>query len=503
MQHAQTMQNRRNFTPLPAAPAPARPLFSINVSAQSMRAKTNPRASSNPESNLSQLREGPFRRLPGSPGQISAPQSHLPLQRLTPSTEILEHIHPGSTSRGDYHSDPTAHNAMDNDASAPPDNYIAIPSRGLPGPFTYRALPSATQSVPLLNRIGTFDGNLPKGKKNPQKKSSDDARFVSNSGNGPLHASHEANNQRPFTLQNVPPPIYSQSPEATMLAPEHLPNSAAVPISSNFFQINLPQSHIPGDRQETVGHPPHSAQIPMQPAMGGRSRVLSNPYSQSAHELQGPMQDPRPTMLSLSIPPNLQHQETTAKGHFCEEHSGSLSSQVRPHFPQPLEPHAFGHQLPDHRIEAEDRRTPDLENQRPTLASMSNAGQSPTSGISGRSLANETARRSVPDGCTIWIGGIPQEFDKAAVTHLLGPCRGLVSFSKPKVSSNVRDPMKRSYVFAKYVIPVSSIICNTNLIITAFRTVLTLAKHWNVYPKRDLQACLMGPSSVRTTHEPR
>ena len=469
MQHAQTMQNRRNFTPLPAAPAPVRPLFSINVSAQSMRAKTNPRASSNPESSLSQLREGPFRRLPGSPGQISAPQSHLPLQRLTPSTEILEQIHPGSTSRGDYHSDPTAHNAMDNDAPAPLDNYIAIPSRGLPGPFTYRALPSTTQSVTLLNRVGTFDGNLPKGKRNPQKKSSDDARIVSNSGNGPLHASHGANNQRPFTLQNVPPPFYSQSPEATALAPEHLTSSAAVPISSNFLQINLPQSHSSGDRQETVGHPPHSGQMPMQPAMGGRSCVSMNPYPQSALELQGSMQDPRPTMLSLPMPPKLQHQETTAKGHFCEEQSDSLSSQVRPHFPQPLDLHAFGHQLPDRRIEAEDRRTPDLENQRPALASMSNAGQSPTSGNSGRSLANETPRRSVPEGCTIWIGGIPQGFDKAAVMHLLGPCRGLVDISRPKAPSALRDPMKRSYVFAKYVIPVSSIICNTNLLNHSFQ----------------------------------
>ena len=434
-----------------------------------MRAKTNPRATSNPESGLAQLQEGPFRRLPGSPGQISAPQSHLPLQRLTPSTEILEHIHPGSTSRGDYHSDPTAHNAMDNDASPPPDNYIAIPSRGLPGPFTYRPLAPTTQSVPLLDRVGTFDGNLPKGKKNPQKKSSDDARIVSNTGNGPLHASHGGNNQRPFTLQNAPSPFYSQSPEAIPSGPEFHPDSAAVPFSGDFLQVNLPQSHISGDRQETVGHPPHSGHIPMQPAMGGRSRVLTNPYAQPAHELQGPMQDPGSTMLALSILPNLLHQETTAKGHLFEEHSGSLSPQVRPHVPQPLEPHAFGHQLPDRRIEAEDRRTPDLENQRPALASMSNAGQSPISEISGRSLANETPRRSVPEGCKIWIGGIPQEFDKAAVTHLLGPCRGLVHVSHPKVSLNLRDPMKRSYVFAEYVIPVSSIICTTNLMNHSFQ----------------------------------
>ena len=442
-----------------------------------MKGKTNPRATSNPESGLSQSQEGPFRRLPASTGQISAPQSHLPLQRLTPSTEVLEHIHPGSTSRGDYHSDPTAHNAMDNDASPPPDNYFAIPSRGLPGPFTYRPLAPTTQSVPLLDCVGIFDGNLPKGKKNPQKKSSDDARIVSNTENGSLHASREANSQRPFTLQNVPPPFYSQSPEATTSGPEFLPKSATVPLTGDFLQANLPQNHIPGDRQETVHHPPYSRHIPMQPAMGGRSRVLTNPYAQPAHELQGPMQDPRPAMLTLSIPQNLQHQERTAKGHLFEEHSGSLSTQeVRPQFPQPLEPHSSGHQLPDRRIEAEDRRTPDLENQRPAVASISNAGQSPTSGISGRSLANDTPRRSVSEGCKIWIGGIPQGFDRAAVMHLLRPCRGLVYVSGPKVSQTLRDPMKRLYVFAEYVIPASSIRCNTNLMNHRFQNSVDAAE---------------------------
>ena len=337
-------------------------------------------------------------------------------------------------------------------------------------------MPPTTQSVPLLDRVGMFDGNLPKGKRNPQKKSSDDARIVSNTENGPLHASHGANNQRPFTLQNVAPPFYSQSPEATPSGPEFNPHSATAPCSGDFLQANLPQSHISADRQRTVHRPPYSGQIPMQPAMGGRSRVLTNPYAQPAHELQGPMQDPRPTMLTLSIPQNLQHQERTAKGHLFEEHSGSLSTQVRPHFPQPLEPLSLGHQLPDRRIEAEDRRTPDLESQRPAVASMSNAGQSPTSGISGRSVANDTLRRSVPEGCTIWIGGIPQGLDKAAVMHLLRPCRGLVYVSKPRASQTLRDTMKRSYVFAEYVIPASSIICNTNLMNHSFQNSVDAAE---------------------------
>lgn len=493
MQHAQMMHNQRNFTQLQA---PARPPFPINLSAA-----PGMRAGSNPEHGQPQPQGGLLRQLPGPPGQFPVPQSRIPLQRLTPSTEVLEHIHPGSTSRGDFHSDPTANNAMDTYNFGPPNNYVAIPSRGLPGPFTYRPPPPPTQPVPQSNRVGTFDGNLPKGKKNPKKKSSDDARMVSNPGDGPHQASNGANPKRPFAPQNIQIPTYPRSAGTIPSIQEVRPSSGAVPYSGNYHQSNLPPSHHLGNGREMANHPPYHGQGQMQPVIEGRSRAVSNPHSPSGRELQGLTQDPRPPIPNLAIPTNGQHRGAAAKGQLFEENAGFVSTQVRPHISRPLDPHAFGHQLPDRQTDAQDRQDPIPDYQRPALAPRSNAGQPPCPGTPGRQTANESLRRPTQEGYTIWIGGLPNDFDKAAVMHLLRPCRGLLDVSVPKVSPT-KSRVNRSYAFARYAILVSNIVRSTNLKITVSRTLLMLPKHWNVYPKRDLQACPKEPSSLRTTQNP-
>ncbi|KAF6219584.1 hypothetical protein HO133_004053 [Letharia lupina] len=448
IQHAHMMHNQRSFTQLQA---PARSPFPINLSAaQGMR------ASSNPEHGQPQQQGGLVRHLPGPPGKCPTSQARFPLPRLTSSTEVLEHVYPGSTSRGDFHSDPITHYAMDAHISWPPDSHVAIPSRGLPGPFSYRPLPPPTQPVPLLNRIGTFDGNLPKGKKNPKKTSSDDARMVSNTENGPRQASNGANPKRSFALQNIQLPFYPRSPDAIPLGQEIRPSSGGVPYSGYYQQPNLPPGHNSGNGQETFHHPPDYGQMSMQPAMEGRSRVVSNPYSPAVHELQGPTQDPRPTVLNLPIPTNVRHQGVSAKGQAFEENAGFVSTQVRPHHSQPLDPHAFGHQLPDRQMDAQDRQDPIPEFQRPALAPMPNASQPPFPRTPERSRANENPRRPVQEGCTIWIGGLPKDFDKAAVMHLLRPCRGLLDVSEPRESSPVKYHINRSFAFADFQSPVDA-----------------------------------------------
>lgn len=461
------MHNHRNFTQLQA---PARPPFPVNLSAA-----PGMRASSNPEHGQPQQQGGLPRPLPGPPGQFPVPQGRFPLQRLTPSTEVLEHVHPGSTSRGDFHSDPTAHNAMDTYNSGPPNNYIAIPSRGLPGPFGYRPLPPPTQPVPLLNRVGNFDGNLPKGKRNPKKNSSDDARMVSNSGDGPRQASNGANPKRPFALKNVQNPFYPRSADATPLIQKVRPSSGAVPCSDNHHQSNLPANRHLENGRETVNHPPYHGQGPMQPATEGRSRAVSNPYAPPARESQGPIQDLRPTVPTLPIPTNVQHQGATAEAQWFEENAGFVPTQARPHISQPLDPDAFGHQLPDRRTDVQDRQDHTPDQQRPALAPRSNAGQPPCPGTPGRQTAHDSPRRPMQEGCTIWIGRLPNEFDKAAVMHLLRPCRGLLDVHVPRISP-MKNHVNRSYAFARYVITVSNTVRSTDLE-TVSRALMMLQKH--------------------------
>lgn len=420
------------------------------------------RASSNPERGQPQPQAGLLRHLPGPPGQPPAPQSHLPLPRLTPSTEILEHVHPGSTSRGDFHSDPTSHNAMDAYNSGAPNNHMARPSRGIPGPFSYRQLPP-TQPVPLLNRVGAFNGNLPKGKKNPKKQSSDDARMVSNAETSPRQASHGASSTGPSAPQTIHMPFHPRSPDAIPLIEELHPSSGAVQYSGNYHQPNLPSGHHSGNGKEPFHHPPHHGQAPIQSAMGAFSCVLTNPYSPPAHEWWRPTQDPHPAGSTLPTPTYMQYQGPTANGRLFEENPDYVSAQVRPHTSQPLDPHAFGHRLQDHQMDSQDGQDPNSESQRAALAPMSNARRPQFPRAPGRSRADETPRRPVQEGCTIWIGGLPKELDKAAVMRLLRPCRGLLGVSEPRVTLSFKYNISHSYLFAEYVLPISNIAGNTNL----------------------------------------
>ena len=476
------MHSQRSFT---QSQAPARLPFPINVSAaQGMR------ASSNPEHGQPQPQGGLVRHLPGPPGQFPAPQVRLPLQRHTPSTEVLEHIHPGSTSRGDFHSDPTAHNAMDTYTCGPPNNYVATPSRGLPGPFSYRSLPPPTQPVPLMNRVGTFDGKLTKGKRNPKKKSSDDARMVSKQTFAPQNAP-----------QNTQMPFHPRSPDAMPQVQELHPSSGAVPYAGNYNHPNLPPGYQLGNGSEPFNHPSHHRQVPMQPAMRGHSHVVSNPCSPTAHGLQGSPQDPRSIVPTFPLPTNTQHPGATAKGQLCEGNAAFTSTPVRPHISQPLDPHAFGHQLPDRRMDSRDRQDPVLDFQRAALAPMSNTGQPRFPGTPGLLRVNEVPSHSVREGCTIWIGGLPNEFDKAAVMALLIPCRGIVNVSEPRESSPSKYPINRSYAFAEYVLPNSTIARTTNIRFYSFLNPVDAAEALERLPQTRFSSLPEG--TFLTTNYPR
>ena len=469
MQHAQMMHNRRNFTP---PQAPAGPPFPVNLSAvQGMRAR------SNPEQGQPQPLGGFHRHLPMPAGQFPVPQGHIPLQRLTPSTEVLEHIHPGSTSRGDFHSDPTAHNAMDTYYRGPPDEFVAVASRGLPGPFNYQRLPLPTRPVPLGKRGGTFDGNLPRGKKNPKKKSSDDARMVSNTGNAPHQASKGADPKQPFAQPNsLQMPFYPQSPDAISMVPVSRPSLGAVPVPGNYHAPNLPPSHHSGNGQEPFHHLLYHRQTHTQAPTEGYSRVVSNPYAAPAREMQGPSQDLRSTIQKSPIPSNKQHQGAAVEGNLVEENAGFVSTPVRPQISQPLDPQAFGHQLPDHRTDAGNRQDAISGIQRAALAPMPNMGQPEFPGTPRRSGADEVLRRPVQEVCKIWVGGLPDAIDRAAVLTLLRPCRGLLDICEPKVSLQSRNPGHRAYTFAEYVSPISIIAHDTNLRYHRFRNPVDAAE---------------------------
>ena len=479
-------------------PDPSRPQFAADLSsAQGMR------ASSNPKRGQPQPQGGPLRHLPGIQCQLAAPQDRFPLQKLTPSTEILEHVCPGSTSRGDFHSDPTAYNAMNNNNSGPLNASVAIPPRGLPGPFNYRPLPPSTQPIPLLNRTGTFDWKLPKGKKNPRKNSSDDARILPSPGNSPHLALRSASHQRAFTPEDAQISFHPRSFDTMSSAQEERSSSGAVHISDDYHHPRMPPCHHSTSLQEHCHCSNYYKQIPMHPTTEPHSHEYagSNPFSPSATKLHGSIYDPRTTELGLPMPTKVQHQDTTANQQLFEGNADLAATQVPPHSSQPLYPHVFGRQLPGHESDVQHQQDHSPNFERSALATMSNSSQAQRLGTLGQSIAKETPRRPVRDGCTIWIGGLPNGFDKVAVMDLLRPCRGLLDTSNPRISSPSRYRACRSYVFAKYVIPISYIARSANPKVTASRILMMLPKRWNVYLRCGSQACPTEASSVRNTQD--
>ena len=437
------MQDQRSFV---QSQAPAQPQFPVtSSSAQGIRASSNPECGQpHPQGVLA-------RHLPAPPGQFPAPQFHLPLQRLTPSTELLEHVHPGSTSRGNFHSDPVAQDALNSYKSGPANSFVAVPSRGLPGPFSY----APTQAIPLLNRMGTFGGNPPKGKKNPKKKSSDDARMAAGTGNGPRQASNNTNPKQDYTSNHVQMPFH---PRSSSLFQEVRSSSKTVRSSGSYHPPNLPLGHHSSNRPEWFPHPPYYRQAPVYTTREGHfdERVASNPYSPSKLNLQGPTQDPRHTVPNLPVTTYTQHQNASANGELFEENVGLVSTPVRRHNVE--------HQSPDHpfHLQLEQDHVPDF--QRAVLAPVSNASQPQYPTTSGFPGPNESPRRPVLDNCKIWIGGIPNEIDSDGVMDLLRPCRGLVNIIGPKVSTPPRiNRRNNSYAFARYVIPNSQIPRHTDV----------------------------------------
>ena len=445
----QYTHNQRIYT---QSPDPSRfPIPADSSSAQGMR------ATSNPECGQPQPQGGPLRHLPGTQCQLAAPQDRFPLQKLTPSTEILEHICPGSTSRGDFHSDPTAHNAMDTNDSGLLNALVAIPSRGLPGPFNYRSLPPSTQPITLLSRKGTFNRNLPKGKRNPRKKSSDDARILPSPGNNTHQAMRGPSHKRTITPEKMQISYHPRSFDTIPLVQDERSSSGAFRYSDNYHHPELHPGHHSANVQERVHCPNHHKQAPMHSVMEPYSHeyAVSNPCSPSATKSYRSIDDPHPTVPCLPEPTIVQSQVTTATQQLVEGNANLATPQVPPHSSQPLYPHVLGHQLSSPQSDVQHQQDHNAISERPALATMSNSGQAQPLVTSGQSIANETPRRSMQDGCTIWIGGLPNELDRTAVMNLLKPCRGLLNISNPKISSLSKHRATTSYTFAKYVIHIS------------------------------------------------
>ena len=353
-QNAQVITDQRDFV-VSQAPATA-PRVSLNA----------PRATSNPDRHPSHLGPDHTRQIPPPDVQLTGLTGQLPLPRFTGATELLEHIVPGATSRGDFHSDPLA------TLERPyPDTITAIPSRGIPGPYGY----VTGRPVPLDDRLRNFSGNVPRGKKNPIKRSSDDARTQYNA-----ETDHRS-------LQNREPP--RQYPDLSQNNTQlHLTRSVNMSQANN---ISYPGHNWHGNEHRAHRYPPRIEQM-------GTRIFAPGPHSQSGHS--GDARE------GIEVLPASNFRRT------CGETND----------PQ------YTHWAPNH----------EYDGQRSVLANMSNTAQSQLQQPPvARQRAGQGG--FLEGGDRIWIGGIPLDFTKDMLMELLEPCRGLRFITDPKSPPSARS----------------------------------------------------------------
>lgn len=411
------------------------------------------RVMSNPEHTQHNLSQGSMRQIPPPPGHFNSPRAYYPQPRLCPSTELLENIHPGSTSRGDFHSDPISHGS---DYRTGPMDYgqdLAFRSRGLPGPFNYQS----RAPIPLSERRQNVSKNLPRGKKNPTKRSSDDVRRGGFESNGRRQSSNQGYSGQPGIMRQI------ESPSAinTALGPPQAPpyNSPGVAPWQTSNQAELMHNQSLGTQSmqplQSVGNVDRQAIGPAQAVQA--SRYVSNPLAGQIeqHYRQGHF----PSSLGMGplVPqfphPQYQHQQqrrASAVGQYPSENvpfdpSRGQPPPLRIDGPNPNRDYVpnistalpIPHSLPPNQFEPSNTTADQSQIQQPGRHQ-------------GTRVSPSKDHENTP--CSkVWIGSIPSDLSHSDIKKMLAPCWGLYQITEPRSNSNIRGSCS-SYVFAMYVL---------------------------------------------------
>jgi hypothetical protein len=289
----------------------------------------------------------------------------------------------------------------------------AIPLQRRPGPSGYQHLPLQNGPIPFAHRQGNFKGNGPRGKKNPTKRMSDDARRGSN-----LSASrHPSFGQgHPSAWQQVRSPDSFHSFPGTQV-PTYFPNIQVgaqnwYPDDQRVVTPSYPQA------VENPGATPHFHANVRQPQASGQlhsqGRYLRNPYS-SMPELNTGQNDGAQILIPSSS-------RTYAQDHLV------------------VDPHALGKRDTGYQSKSVRQYNPESQTQRAELAPMPNAGQASAQRTTERS-------REVPEDCKIWIGGLPSSLDQAPIEAVLKQCQGFIRATAAIASKS--NPPAAAFCFAE------------------------------------------------------
>ena len=363
---------------------------------------------------------------------------------LGPPNEVLERIHPGSTSRGDFHSDPMTVTWQDRTKLST--NLYAIPSKGRPGPYKYTFVPlSARKREPQPPTLG-------RGVRNPPKRSSDDIRLQMSISASDRHPSgFEQSNWVPAFPDPMPPVSAQETanfPHAPVLTRsiEHIPQPVSE-SSQGVFTVSRGQSNaeLIGQHRSGTAHGPRTfANNQMEPPMYYQQglqpqRFVSNPFEGTDPSFPADAEPPRVIAPGSSFADENRAAQLLQPADATHMPPLQLQSNFGPPSSQPLGGNY--HQEAD-RMQSEQAGT-----SREPLAHMTNSAVS-GSEKQGRPRSKSFNSLHTSNDCQLFIRGFPPHFKPPDVAMMLQPCRGLISFSPPRSTRRIAHP-EVLYVFAK------------------------------------------------------
>ena len=369
--------------------------------------------------------------------------ANMPLGRpLEPPNELLERIHPGSTSRGDFHSDPVTTAWRDKVGYSK--NIVVLPSQGRPGPFEHRR-------VPLAARPRGFPvSNLPRGVRNPPKRKSDDIR---------RHEDAQSVYRQPSDSDQVKwvraPPINFQidfrCPPASVpsrtnsLVSESATASGALRYAPPMPTLN--HRHVTGENRAANNlRYPKPGNFRPEPEWSNirhsiasirdhNSRLVTNPFPGSANKVvYGGKTHPeiRPQDLE-SLETNASNINIRQADMFTKRYFGPQNNLDAP-----------GH------YSASDPPLDDRQHGGMQIAQPINHGPQRENSKRHRPIRSHESLED-NDNCELYILGFPTHFDVFAVRDLLEPCRGLLETTEPRPSKSqlLLEVAGQKWVFAR------------------------------------------------------
>ena len=457
----------------------------------------NPQAVPDPEPNQNHHRRGPVRT--SRPDKFPSQQGVFRQGDLRPQTRMQGHVNYGSSHRPSAHIEhpvlPIAAYPSLNMASNVP-----VPPTGYPSAQNYGFQPHA----PVSYAHHDHKDFQPKGKRNPVKRSSDDARRSSSEAGGKpqsygrrrssqLDSSHFVQSPQPmfssiqlpvdpsqphfYPWDSMTGPAQGGQQQRKMIEPGPLDMQTAV-SSGNYAQLTLKNSQI--NQTASITNDASTSQSKQDVSQAGLPTTAASPPGSGN---SGPQDDKLDQ--DLKIGKTMQ----------------STVSQVVEQSGRSFDLHAFGHQLLNVQSSFPEVRSTASEIEKPAYLSRAGQDQFGARQTPRRSKKQRSPRKDDEHvkGLSIFIGGLPNEISKTTVRQMLEPCQGLADTTTPRFGAR-KDPNTpfSFYVFAEYV-PRHELIgaCCTNCAPIALRLKMRLKKPWSAYLKPAFLLCLKADFSAR------